>query len=30
VKQDGKWKLKHSIVTNLAPKAEMPYFGKGV
>ncbi|KAF2497947.1 hypothetical protein BU16DRAFT_456899 [Lophium mytilinum] len=28
VLEDGKWKLKHSIVTNLGPKVEVPYFGK--
>jgi hypothetical protein len=29
---DGKWKLKYSLVTNLAPKVENPYFNeaKGV
>ncbi|KAK8062643.1 hypothetical protein PG997_014740 [Apiospora hydei] len=24
---DGNWKLKYSLVTNLAPKVERPYFG---
>ncbi|KAK8029739.1 hypothetical protein PG993_011030 [Apiospora rasikravindrae] len=26
-KADGHWKLKYSLVTNLAPKVEQPYFG---
>jgi hypothetical protein len=26
---DGKWKLKYSLVTNLAPKVENPYFNDG-
>lgn len=28
VVDDGKWKLKYSLVTNLAPKVENPYFNK--
>ncbi|KAJ4288859.1 hypothetical protein N0V88_007189 [Collariella sp. IMI 366227] len=29
VVDDGKWKLKYSLVTNLAPKVENPYFNDG-
>ncbi|KAH6632068.1 hypothetical protein F5144DRAFT_620966 [Chaetomium tenue] len=29
VVDDGKWKLKYSLVTNLAPNVENPYFNKG-
>jgi hypothetical protein len=28
VVDDGSWKLKYSLVTNLGPRVESPYFGE--
>lgn len=29
VLQDGAWKMKYSLVENMGPRVEAPYFGKG-